>query len=77
MLEFYWAYADYEELMDFVEKFYTTIIDKTFGTLDIPYKGQVLHFQAPWPRVDYREVILKESGVDIDLYPTRKPCRSW
>jgi len=72
MLEFYWAYADYEELMDFVEKFYTTIIEKTFGTLDIPYQGQVLHFQAPWPRVDYREVILKESGVDIDLYPTKE-----
>lgn len=72
MLEFYWAYADYEELMDFVEKFYTTIIEKTFGTLDIPYKGQVLHFQAPWPRVDYREIILKESGVDIDLYPTKE-----
>lgn len=72
MLEFYWAYADYEELMDFVEKFYTTIIEKTFGTLDIPYKGQILHFQAPWPRVDYREIILKESGVDIDLYPTKE-----
>jgi len=72
MLEFYWAYADYEELMGFVEKFYTTIIEKTFGTLDIPYKGQVLHFQAPWPRVDYREIILKESGVDIDLYPTKE-----
>lgn len=72
MLEFYWAYADYEQLMDFVEKFYTTVIEKTFGTLDIPYKGQVLHFQAPWPRVDYRDIILKESGVDIDLYPDKE-----
>lgn len=72
MLEFYWAYADYEELMDFVEKFYTTIIEKTFGTLDIPYQGQILHFQSPWPRVDYREVILKESGIDIDKYPTKE-----
>ncbi|MDD3190261.1 MAG: lysine--tRNA ligase [Candidatus Pacebacteria bacterium] len=72
MLEFYWAYADYEELMDFVENFYTTIIEKTFGTLEIPYQGKVLNFKAPWPRVDYREIILQESGVDIDLYPTKE-----
>jgi lysyl-tRNA synthetase class 2 len=72
MLEFYWAYADYEKLMDFVEDFYTTIIGKTFGTLDIPYKGEILHFQRPWPRIDYREVIIRESGIDIDQYPTKE-----
>jgi lysyl-tRNA synthetase class 2 len=72
MLEFYWAYADYEELMDFVEKFYTTIIEKTFGTLEIEYQGKILNFKSPWPRIDYREVILQESGVDIDKYPTKE-----
>lgn len=71
-LEFYWAYADYEELMDFVEEFYTTVIRKTFGTLEIPYKGQILNFKSPWPRIDYREVIIRESGVDIDKYPTKE-----
>lgn len=72
MLEFYWAYADYGELMDFVEEFYTTIIEKTFGTLDVPYRGQTLHFQRPWPRVDYREAVMREAGVDIDQYPTKE-----
>lgn len=72
MLEFYWAYADYEQLMDFVEKFYTTIIEKTFGTLEIPYRGQILNFKSPWPRVDYREIIIKEAGINIDDYPTKE-----
>jgi lysyl-tRNA synthetase class 2 len=72
MLEFYWAYADYEDLMDFVEKFYTTIIEKTFGTLEIPYRGQILNFKSPWPRIDYRDIILKEAGIDIDEYPTKE-----
>jgi lysyl-tRNA synthetase class 2 len=72
MLEFYWAYADYEDLMDFVEKFYMYAIEKTFGTLEIAYQDKVLDFKAPWPRVDYREVVLQESGVDIDLYPTKE-----
>ncbi len=72
MLEFYWAYADYEDLMKFIENFYSTIIKKTFGTLKIKYKNEVLNFNAPWPRIDYREIVLKESGVDIDLYPTKE-----
>lgn len=72
MLEFYWAYADYEDLMSFTEKFYMDIIQKTFGTLEIKYKDNVLNFKAPWPRIDYREIVLKESGVDIDLYPTKE-----
>ena len=72
MLEFYWAYADYEDLMIFVENFYMEIIEKTFSTLEIPYQDTVLNFKAPWPRIDYREVVLKESGVDIDLYPTKE-----
>ena len=72
MLEFYWAYADYEELMNFTENFYTTVIKKTFGTLEIKYQNEILNFNTPWPRIDYREIVLKESGVDIDLYPTKK-----
>ncbi len=72
MLEFYWAYADYEDLMKFVENFYMDIIQKTFGTLEIPYQDTVLNFKAPWSRIDYREVVLQESGVDIDLYPTKE-----
>ncbi|MCK5475830.1 MAG: lysine--tRNA ligase [Candidatus Pacebacteria bacterium] len=72
MLEFYWAYADYEDLMSFVENFYMDIIEKTFGSLEIKYQDTVLNFKAPWPRIDYREIVLKESGVDIDLYPTKE-----
>ncbi len=72
MLEFYWAYADYENLMKFTENFYIDIIKKTFGTLEIKYQDTTLNFKAPWPRIDYREIVLKESGVDIDKYPTKE-----
>ncbi|MFA6096679.1 MAG: lysine--tRNA ligase [Candidatus Paceibacterota bacterium] len=75
MLEFYWAYADYEDLMKFVEEFYVTVIKKTFGTLEIKYQGKILNFNAPWPRFDYRQIIIKESGIDIDKYPTKEDMR--
>lgn len=72
MLEFYWAYADYNKLMDFSEEFYKSIIQKTFGTLQIKFKDHILDFGAKWPRVDYREIVIKESGIDIDEYPDKE-----
>ncbi len=71
-LEFYCAYADYEELMKFVEEFYVAVIQKTFGTLEIEYQNHILNFKTPWKRIDYREIIIKEAGVDIDEHQTKE-----
>lgn len=71
-LEFYWAYADYKDLMKFIEDFYTAIIQKTFGSLEIKYENYTLSFKTPWPKIDYREIVLKESGVDIDKHLTKE-----
>ena len=38
-LEFYWAYADYEMGMEFVEEMYKFIAKKTFGTLKFKIRG--------------------------------------
>ena len=65
MLEFYWAYANYEDLMTFVEKMYSTVIEKTFGTLEIQRGEHVLNFAGPWPRVSYVELLKRYAGVDI------------
>jgi len=72
MLEFYWAYADYEKLMEFVEDFYAAVIEKTFGTLEIKYQNNALNFKPPWPRIDYRKIVLEKAGVDIDKYPSKE-----
>lgn len=56
-MEFYWAYHNYEDGMELVEKLYKYVIEKTFGTVD--YGGK-------WAKIDYRETIKKETGVDID-----------
>jgi len=69
LMEFYWAYAEYNQLMDFTEKLYTHAMDKVFGTLKFNYQGQELDFTTPWPRVDYREIILEKTGIDLNDYP--------
>ncbi len=64
MIEFYWAYGDYEELMEFLEEMYKTIIKETLGTLTTTWQGQKINWGKKWPRVDYFTLLSKEWGVD-------------
>ncbi|MDD3887215.1 MAG: lysine--tRNA ligase [Patescibacteria group bacterium] len=66
LLEYYWAYANWEDLIGFIENFYTKIINDTFGTLKIKYKDQVLDFTAPWKQYDYTELIKEKTGIDLN-----------
>lgn len=65
MLEFYWAYASYEELMNLLEEMYSKVTQKTFGTLEIQRGEHVLNFATPWPRVSYVDLLKQYAGVDI------------
>ncbi len=64
-LEFYWAYADYNDLMKLVEKLYKEIIKATCGSLQSTFKGQKINWGKKWPKVDYYTVFKKEVGLDL------------
>ena len=74
LLEFYWAYADLDALKRFVERLYATVIEETFGTLQLPYGDHVLDFAPPWPESDYGE-LFRGIGVDLDEHPTAESLR--
>jgi lysyl-tRNA synthetase class 2 len=63
-LEFYWAYADYEELMKFVEKMYKDAIKKTTGGLTTTFGGKKVNWGKKWKKVDYVELFKKANNVD-------------
>ncbi|MFA5303050.1 MAG: lysine--tRNA ligase [Candidatus Nanoarchaeia archaeon] len=67
-LEFYWAYQDYEGLMKFTEEFISHILMKANGSLKITYQGQVLDFTPPYKRITFRQLLLDNTGIDIDLF---------
>jgi len=64
-MEFYWAYADYEQGMKFVEEMYKEVAQKTFGTLQFTIKGFDIDLGAKWERYDYVEIIKEKTGIDI------------
>ncbi len=63
-LEFYWAYADYNELMTFARKMYLHIIKETFGTYTLPFEGKKIDWKKPWKTISYCDAFKKETGLD-------------
>ena len=59
MLEFYQAYADYEDNMDLTEELFRELATAVLGTTDVPYQGKVFHFGEPFARLSVFDSILK------------------
>lgn len=64
-MECYWAYADYRDMMEFVEKMYKDIVKNLFGNLHTKHGEHVLNWEGKWPEVDYFESFKKETGLDL------------
>ena len=59
MMEFYAAYWNYRDLMDFTETLIRTIADKAVGTQQLTYQGKPVDLTQPFERLTIREAILK------------------
>ena len=64
MMEFYQAYATYEELMNFTEKLICHVAQEVLGTLQISYGGQPVDLTPPWDRLTVREAIVRYGKLD-------------
>lgn len=59
MLEFYQAYADYEDNMDLTEELFRELALAVLGSTDVPYGDKVFHFGEPFVRLSVFDSILK------------------
>jgi lysyl-tRNA synthetase class 2 len=58
MLEWYEAYADYEDIANRLEELITYVVD------EVGYDGPI-DFSRPWKRMTLREAIMEKTGIDI------------
>jgi lysyl-tRNA synthetase class 2 len=65
MLELYQAYGNYETMMNLCEQMLSSIVFSILGTYEVNFQDMTIDFTPPWRRLNLREVIQKEGGIDI------------
>ncbi len=64
-MEFYWAYADYNEGMELVKDLYRTIAEEVYGTTVFTARGHTFDLADEWILVDYVDEIERQTGVHV------------
>ncbi len=65
MLEYYQAYADYEEMMGVTEELVAGAIREAVGGHQVAFRDHTLDFSPPWRRVRYFDAVREATGVDL------------
>jgi lysyl-tRNA synthetase class 2 len=69
-IEFYWAYADYLQVMELTEQMIAFVADKVLGRQRLTYQGQSIDLTPPWRRMELSEGLREVTGIDIREHPT-------
>ncbi len=64
MMEFYAAYWNYLDLMDFTEALVRDVAQRTTGRLNLSYGGRAVDLSQPFERLTIREALAKHSNRD-------------
>ncbi|HYX26271.1 MAG TPA: lysine--tRNA ligase [Thermoanaerobaculia bacterium] len=79
MLEFYWAYADYRQMMDLTEELLTGLAEiarRLQGKEQITWEGRPVDLARPWARLTMREAIIHYAGVPAERLETKESVRA-
>ena len=72
MMEVYQAYFNYKDNMKFIRELLQHIIQKIFGTLTLTIDGKKIDFSGEWPTYSFRDLVMKYSNIDINIYDTKE-----
>jgi lysyl-tRNA synthetase class 2 len=64
-MEFYWAYADYKQGMDFIEAMFRETALKTWGKTKFELNGKEIDLDKKWERLDFTKLIKDRFNIDI------------
>ena len=64
MIEFYQAYATFEDLIELTEELFVTIAEEVVGSLKVPYGGDIIDLTRPWRRLTIREAVQQYGAAE-------------
>jgi lysyl-tRNA synthetase class 2 len=76
MLEFYWAYADYHDLMKFTEDMLSFVATKSVGSDEVEFGEHRISFKAPFRRLSLREAAREAASTRLGREVTVDELRS-
>ena len=63
MLEFYQAYATYDDLMELTQELFVAVAQQIAGSLKLRYGDHEIDLKAPWQRLSLAEAIVEYGGA--------------
>ncbi len=67
MIEFYWAYHTYEDLMKLTEELFDYLFEKLGLPKELPYGEEIIDFSTPFSKIKYKDAIEEIGGVPSDV----------
>jgi lysyl-tRNA synthetase class 2 len=65
MLEFYWAYADYHDLMALTEELLSRTVETAIGSLNVQWNEAMISFAAPFARATLRSLVARAAAARL------------
>ncbi len=66
MMEAYWAYTDYNDMMELTEDLFNYIAKKVFGTTKFKINKNTIDIKKPWKRMTMKDALKKFANLDVD-----------
>ncbi len=67
MLELYWAYSDYTDIMELVETLVSHLAEEITGSTTVSYDDKELDLAPPWRRATMAELIKETTGEELSI----------
>jgi lysyl-tRNA synthetase class 2 len=64
MLEFYQAYATFEDLMRLTEELFVTLAEEVVGSLQVRYADHVIDLKPPWRRLSIKQAVVQHGEAE-------------
>ena len=69
MVEVYWAYHDFWDMMALTEDFVATLVQSVREKDEITFQGTTISFRRPWKSLSMADAVKEYAGIDIFSHP--------
>ena len=72
MVEVYWAYRDFRDMMALTEDFVAALVQAIRGSDGITYQDTTISFKRPWKSLSMEDAVKEYAGIDIFAHSVDK-----